>query len=148
MIPITTYTNVTPLVKGNKLYFKVQIIKNYSGLLLIELVPISMFLSVILITLKTFITASKTDTTIFNRIESSLILCIIVSILNFFTFIRTPIMWSFLSFTVFVITLVGIVSEAKKYSDIKEIISEETIARIVGVLLIVFLFYMALYMIS
>jgi len=40
LLPATAYVNATPIIKGNKLYFKVRIIRNVWSLVLLEIAPI------------------------------------------------------------------------------------------------------------
>ena len=53
-LPPSTFIKMTPIVKGDTLYFKVQTKRDFARLLIIELTPISMFVALLWVTLKVF----------------------------------------------------------------------------------------------
>jgi len=147
IVPLNVYANVSPVVKENKLYFKVQITKNYLRLFFVELVPISMFVVLVLMTLKSFAFATRRkdpkDVETFNNIISILILASIVLIFVFLAFMIPSLWWSFTTFLVFMtIFIIGLFDDE---SAGRKVIGEKTLSIISLVLTILFLSFTGIY---
>ena len=102
-LPPDTFIKMTPVVKGNKLYFKVQTTRNFTRLLIKELAPIFTFVSVLLVAIKFFIVSLKKEIVKIENIDSGLMMA---SLLSIFAFLLSLFSRPLLPLTLFVFLII------------------------------------------